>query len=264
MGESAKRIQELQQRVARLAGRGQGRETALFQLGHADADGFLGGGLGRGRLHEIFVTHAGEVGSGAGFAAMLARRALEADAALLWLRTDRTGGLGGGLYAPGLAEIGINVGSLILGLAPDEAALLRSAVDAARCAALGAVVIDCPGSARLLDLTASRRLALAAEKSGVTLLLLRGAAEPAASAAETRWLVGAAPSEALDANAPGRTMLDVELQRRRGGPAGRRWRVEWDRDQRCFRDPALPRPVVPLPARRPAGDRAPQEWRLTA
>jgi protein ImuA len=180
------------------------------------------------------------------------------------LRTEWAERRAGALHAPGLADLGLDVDTCIVGLVPDDVVLLRSAVDAARCPALGAVVIECWGAARPLDLTASRRLALAAEKSGVTLLLLRGEAAPAASAAETRWAVHAAPSRALDADAPGQTMFEVELQRRRGGPAGMRWCVEWNRDQACFRDPALSRPVVPLPARRAAGDRAQEQWRLIA
>ena len=72
----------------------------------------------------------------------------------------------------------------------------------------------------LLDLTASRRLALAAEQSGVTLLMLRLEAEPVPSAADTRWAVSAAPSQALEANAPGPPQLEIELLRRRVGPFG--------------------------------------------
>ena len=72
--------------------------------------------------------------------------------------------------------------ALVLGLAPDAKALLRGAADAARCAGLGALVVECWGKCPELDLTASRRLALAAEQSGVTLLMLRLEAEPSPSA----------------------------------------------------------------------------------
>src|SRR3546814_6499863 len=68
--------------------------------------------------------------------------------------------------------------AVILGLAPDDVSLLRCAADAARCAGLGVVVAECWGHPRVLDLTATRRLTLAAEKSGVTFLLLRMDAEP--------------------------------------------------------------------------------------
>src|SRR3546814_15680394 len=80
-------------------------------------------------------------------------------------------------------------------------------------------------------------LFLSAEKSSVTILLLRRDAEPMPSAADTRWQVRAAPSQALEANAPGHAALGIELLRRRAGPAGMRWRVEWNRDECIFREP---------------------------
>jgi protein ImuA len=38
----------------------------------------------------------------------------------------------------------------------------------------------------------------------------------------------------LEADAPGKPAFDIELLRRRGGQAGLRWRVEWDRDAYIF------------------------------
>src|SRR3546814_8123632 len=82
-------------------------------------------------------------------------------------------------------------------------------------------------------------------------------AEPMPSAADTRWQVRAAPSQALEANAPGHAALEIELLRRRAGPAGMRWRVEWNRDECIFREPALSGAVVSLPFGRPAADKRP-------
>lgn len=211
----------------------------------------------RGRLHEVFASDAGDAASAAGFAAMLALR-LQAgtDAPLLWLRTGNALRQGGGLYAPGLAELGGDPGRLLLAEAPDPLALLRCANDAARCAGLAGVVVESWGRMPAFDLTASRRLALAARESGVTLLMLRLGAEPMPSAAETRWSVAAAASQALEADAPGAPAVEIELLRWRSGPAGLRRRVEWNRDARAFREPALPRAVVPVPFRGAAADRA--------
>ena len=81
------------------------------------------------------------------------------------------------------------------------------------------------------------------------------AAEPGPSAAQTRWSIAAAASVALEADAPGLPVLDLALLRQRGRPAGDRWRLEWDRDQICFRQPAPSGAVVPLaPGRSLAGD----------
>lgn len=228
------------------ARRGWGR----FVSGHAAFDAFLGGGIARGKTHELFAgaeKDDDDGASAAGFAAMLGLLAQPPGKPLLWLRTDAAERRCGRLDAAGFAELGGDPASLVLARAPDDVALLRGAADALRCAGLGAVVIECLGNPRTLDLTASRRLTLVAERSGATGLLLRIGATPAPSAAETRWAVRAAPSAPLEAGAPGRPALDLELLRRRAGPAGMRWRVEWDRDARCFREPALSGAVLPLP-----------------
>ena len=256
MGESAIKLSALRRHVAGITLQ-HTRSSALFETGHGPLDVALGGGLACGRLHELFAASADDAASAAGFAAMLALRAMPPGRALLWLRTDSAERRSGHFHAHGLAELGGDPDAVLLGLAPDDVALLRCAADAARCAGLGVVVAECWGRPRALDLTASRRLALAAEKSGVTLLLLRIDAEATPSAADTRWRVAAAPSQALEANAPGPAALEVELLRRRAGPAGLRWRVEWDRDQRIFRrirEPALSGAVVSLPSNRPVAD----------
>jgi protein ImuA len=199
----------------------------------------------------LFAAEADDSASSLGFAAMLAIQAASGGP-ILWLKTDEAERRGGGFHAPGLAELGGDPDALVLGFAPDARALLKSAADAARCAGLGALIVECWGKCPALDLTASRRLALAAEQSEMTLFLLRPEAEPGPSAADTRWAVRAAPSRVLEANAPGPPQFEIELLRRRAGPSGMRWRLEWDRDRLAFNEPALPGTVVSLPSRRPA------------
>ncbi|WP_429590254.1 ImuA family protein [Sphingomonas zeicaulis] len=249
-------LSSLEARIARIAAPAQPRGTAgLFATGHAVLDQSLGGGLAQGAVHELFAGSAEDAGSAAGFALALAWQA-HRERRLIWLRSDAAERRTGQVYAPGLAELGLDPARLILGRMPDEVALLRAATDALRCAALGAVVIECPGKMRTLDLTASRRLALAARASGVTALLVRSDADPVPSAAETRWSVSAAASVALEAQAPGAPRFEVELLRRRSGPAGIRWCMEWDRNACVFREAArteaLPGAVVSLSERRPA------------
>lgn len=229
---------------------------ARHALGVASLDAVLGGGLARGRVHEIFPAEDDDAASAAGFAMALATGMATGMAApagtLMWLRGARAARLGGVLQAEGWAQLGGMPGQAVLGVIGDGLTLLRTAVDALRCAALGALIVETVGAMRELDLTASRRLALAAEKSGVSLLLLRHDARPVPSAAQTRWQVAAAPSQALPGNAPGRPAFDVTLLRQRSGPSGRDWRLEWDRDRRIFHEAALPGAVVSLPADRPA------------
>ncbi|WP_380878982.1 hypothetical protein ACFB49_19670 [Sphingomonas sp. DBB INV C78] len=259
MRESPKLIAALRGRIVAMAGPDSAAMNRIA-TGHVAIDAALGGGLASGRLHEVFATDPAEAASAAGFAAMLALRATHRSAAegLLWLRCDEAERRTGGLYAPGFAELGGDPDVLLLALAPDPVALLRGAADAARCAGLGAILVECWGNPRVLDLTATRRLTLAAEQSGVAVLLLRIDAEPAPSAADTRWQVRAAPSAALEANAPGQAAFDVELLRQRAGLGGLAWRVEWDRERCAFREPALSGAMVSLPQRGPAaGDLRP-------
>ena len=256
MRESVDSLTMLRRNLASIAGGERLFGRSRIATGHQSLDAALGGGLARGRVHELFAGDADDGPSAASFAAMLVLRASGRRAPIFWLRTDEAERRGGALHAPGLAELGGDPDALVLGVAPDPKSLLRSAADAARCPGLGALVIECWGKCPVLDLTASRRLALAAEQSGVTLFLLRLAAEPCPSAADTRWAVGAAPSQALEANAPGAPMFEIELLRRRSGPAGMRWRLEWNRDRLSFTDPALPGTMASLPSRRPvAADR---------
>src|SRR3546814_11738095 len=108
--------------------------------------------------------------------------------------------------------------------------LLRAAAEIVRCDEVGVAVIELWRQPRPLDLTASRRLAVAAEASGVTALMLRIDAAPTPSAAHTRWQVAAAPSQPLEANAPGLPALDLTLLRQRGGAGGPPLCVDWGRE----------------------------------
>ncbi len=221
--------------------------------GIASLDVALSGGLAYGKMHELFAADSEDCAAMAGFALAVATGMAEGRS-LLWLRSRRAAGAGGGLQAHGWTELGGRPEQLLCGTLPDATALLRAAVDALRCAELGAVITESHGNMRELDLTASRRLSLAAEKSGVPLLLLRIDATPSPSAAHTRWQIAAAPSQARPGNAPGSPTFDLELLRQKSGPSGMRWRLEWDRDQHSFRDAAHIGAVVPVSVRRPAAD----------
>lgn len=273
MRESSTSLAALRRTIAALDRGRPERDAARFATGHDGLDAALGGGLARGRLHELFADD-GEAGAGAGFALLLACRAAgDGHAPLFWLRGEGSARMDGAPYGPGLAALGIAPDRLVLGTMADSAALLQAALDALRCPALGAVVVEMRGRQPLLDLTASRRLVLAAEGSGVTALLLRIGGDPGSSAADTRWHVAAAPSAPLPGNAPGHSAFDLRLLRRRAGPDGMGWRVEWQAHRRAFgewtggrqdgkRDDGgngqapLSGAVVPLPAARPAADRA--------
>lgn len=218
-------------------------------LGVAVVDRALGGGLLAGKVHEVFARGAEDDVAAMGFATMLAIRFLRGGKSgdgMLWLReasVQRRAGLDGA----GLTGIGLDPARLVLGVLPDARALLRASVDALRCAGLGVVLLELSGNPPLLDLTASRRFALAAEASGTALLLLRlRGGTPMPSAAQTRWDIAPAPSAPLEAGAPGWPALAVSLLRQRGGAAGLDWTLEWDRDAGTFRPAALSGARLPL------------------
>lgn len=242
----------------------------VFPSGHTLLDAYLDGGFQRGQLHEVLADSAEDNGSAAGFAAMLGLLGLQPGKSILWLRTIAATRKGGRFNPAGLAELGGDPSRVLVAVACDETALLRSARDALRCNGFAVVIIECWGSPAILDLTAFRRLTLAADRSGVTAVMLRLGAREQLSTASTRWAVRSAPSDPLEANAPGYPALDLTLLRRRAGPFGKSWLVEWNRDATCFREctrqtgaastgrkAAFPGAVVPLPGIGQAAAREP-------
>jgi protein ImuA len=203
-------------------------EETQAPLGHKAADAVLRGGLLRGNLHEVFAGDA----SGFGFAACLARRAAGTKR-MLWIVQDFSALEHGQVAATGLAELGIDPAAVLLMRAANATDALRASTDALGCAALGAVVVEVPGNPRILDLTASRRLVLAAQTRGVTPILLRSEAAIEPSAAQTRWCVRSAASRPEDDW--GAPRFDAELARNRQGETGR-WIMEWCCDDSAFRD----------------------------
>jgi protein ImuA len=231
-----------------------------FSLGFSALDGHLNGGLERGAIHEIYAAGVEDCVNAAGFAGILASRAGEGRP-LCWIRQEFADRETGAIYPPGLAELGFGPERFLLVRVRDGASVLRAGAEAARCSSLGAVVIAPWGAPKEFDLTASRRLKLLAEASGVPLLMLRVGATPYPSAAQTRWRVGAAPSRAQPARAPGFPAFQISLLRHRGGIAPGQWCVEWNRDRYCFEAGPEFQPeagasplsgaVVPFPADRP-------------
>ena len=219
-------------------------------------------------LHELYADRASTAtavaGCGLGFVSGDGTRPV------LWVRQHLAELEAGAPYAPGLGEYGLDPGRTILVRARDGTAALQAGLEGARTAGLGAVLIELWGAARAYDLTASRRLALAARASGATVLLLRVAATPQPSAAETRWRIQSAPSAALAARAPGAPAFHLTLLRARSRQEGLSYRLEWNRDECRFAilepdswaghgtptrhngDAALSGAVVALPADRPA------------
>lgn len=228
-------LTDLRRHLAEVALRGAPAAVGQVSFGAPTLDGALGGGIARAALHEVYAPGTADLVAATGFAVGLAIRAA-GPRPILWVRQDVVDAETGRLHPPGLTELGLDPGRVLLVRARDAEGVLRAGSEAARCPALGAVLIEPWGEPRRLDLTASRRLSLAAEGSGATTLLLRAAISPQPSAARTRWQVAALPSRALEANAPGDPAFSVRLLRHRGGVSEREWHVEWSRDRQSFQE----------------------------
>jgi protein ImuA len=138
---------------------------------------------------------------------------------------------GGRIYPPGLG-----IGELIHVSARDARSALWAMEEGLRCSALGAVIGEIWGDPQALDFTATRRLAVAAERNGVAAYLIRLGGHANLSGARMRWRVASAPSLAypLDPKAPGQPAWDAELFRARGFAPGR-WSIAWDAQEQTMR-----------------------------
>jgi len=220
-------LPELREQIRRIE-RPAAATHEVLPFGVAAIDGVLpGGGLSRGALHEILGLGGDEEDGvlAAAFAAgIIARLMAAGDGMGLWClpRPD--------LYGPGLAAHGLDPGRLVLVRAPRDDEILWAMEEGLRAPGIAAVV----GEVGALPAVASRRLQLAAERSGITALLLRrwrdggqAARERALpNAAVTRWRIAALPSQPPQGEpGVGRPRWRVELLRCRGGePAC--WEVE--------------------------------------
>ncbi len=215
-------IDVLRDRVAKLERRGVGahnRRGPLLPIALLpELDRHLPwGGLPRAALHEVAGAGADreEGAAAAGFAAHWLAR-LQDSGPVLWIA--RAAGRDAiDLHAHGLNQQQLDPKRLILVAARRDDEALWAMEGGLKASSLGAVL----GEIEKLDLTASRRLQLAAEAGGVTALALRRwrlaerAARDAAQpiAAVTRWRITALPS------ASG-LRWQVDLTRCRGGKPG--------------------------------------------
>jgi protein ImuA len=202
-------------------------------------------------LHELCPAGPGAepaaIGLSLGLAASWAGKGQ-----IFWAAEEGVFAEEGAPYPPGLVGFGLDPGKLIVIRAGKREETLWAAEQAL--SATGAVVI-CALAARgkPLDLKATRRLLLIAERNHARCLLVRPLAE--ASAAWTRWRVSPAPSAGVG-DELGRPAYALELMRSRSGPAGVRFTVEWNAHVRRFDDMARDRsaasvdgPADPIRAR---------------
>ncbi|ABS64136.1 conserved hypothetical protein [Parvibaculum lavamentivorans DS-1] len=236
MSQAAKAalIADLKSRIASPLSIG-GDGCAAMSLGDAKIDRMLpDGGLRLGALHEIVAATYHDTGAVGGFLAGLAVCVMSRSTApILWCDAGRSPFDMGRLYGPGIAAFGLDPARLILVAPPRDSDCLWVMEEALRSHAFAAVVGEVESSSASLDLTATRRLQLAAEEAKIPVFLSTGCRKAAggASAAVTRWQVKAAPSAPVSyadekERLPGIPRWEVDLVRSRGGQPGH-WLVEW-------------------------------------
>jgi len=213
-------------------------DAGVLAIGLRPLDAALGGGLARAALHELAPAAPAQIGAASGFALALAALATAGGRTALFVQTDFSAMEAGALYGPGLDCLGLPMKRLIVLRVPRPVDVLWACEEALKSRGVAAVVAELPQTGAAADLTATRRLTLAARTGGNLGLLLRQHPSPVATAASTRWEISASPSVPDRYGGLGRTTFDLSLNRNRRGRCGR-FIVCWDHHARVFLPAAL-------------------------
>jgi protein ImuA len=231
-------------------------ESGVF-FGFPPLDTLVRGGLGRS-LHLFEVAGSMDAGSAVGFIVSFLFNKCSSQGDILWVGQSLSRSECGAAYGPGLQAMGLDPARILLVDAAHPADVLWAVEEGVGSGAVSAVVGEIHDPSRALDLTATRRIALRSEQSGVPVhLLVTGGAEVGATAARTRWRITAAPSR-HDAPAPallGAPVWRLELLRNRDGPCAERLVGFCPRDRRFFEPAARQRDAGPRQARQAAEER---------
>lgn len=206
-------IADLRDRISALEG-GSARKAGCLPFGVPEIDAVLpGGGLSYGTIHEFAGGGSGTV-DGAAAALFAAGIAARTKGHVVWCLTRPD------LFFPALEQAGLRHNRVVFVEAGKEEDVLASMEEALSYGSLGAVV----GELVRLPMVASRRLQLAAEKTGAMGLVVRRWRRQAEAndfgqptASSTRWRVSVLPSEELPVPGVGRARWLLELMRVKAG-----------------------------------------------
>lgn len=206
-------IAALKEQIDKIAG-GTARMQPVLPFHVDEIDHRLPrGGLALGALHEVAGGGDGAI-DGASAALFSAGIAARTTGPVLWCLTKPD------LFPPFLTRVGLALDRVIFVEAPNETMLLDCFEECLRQKGVGAVI----GEVARLPMTASRRLQLAAESSGVLGIALRRWRRQSEAtdfghptAAATRWRVSPLPSVPLPVQGVGRARWMLELLRARAG-----------------------------------------------
>ncbi len=206
-------ISDLRDRIAAMENR-HTKKAGCLAFGVPEIDAALpGGGLAHGALHEFAGGGAGTV-DGAAAALCAAGIAARTRGPVVWCLTRPD------LFFPALAQVGLHSDRVIFVESDREEDVLANMEEGLSFGGLGAVV----GETVRLPMVASRRLQLAAERTGTMALAVRrwrrqteagDFGQPTAST--TRWRVSVMPSDDLPVPGVGRPRWLLELMRVKAG-----------------------------------------------
>lgn len=172
--------------------------------------------------HEFLTLVPEDAAACNGFIAGILHALMQHGGACLWISASRN------LFPPSLKLFGVEPHRIIFVDLQQEKDVLWATEEALKCEGLAAVVAE----VREMGLTASRRLQLAVEKSGVTGLILRNdASRLSTTACVTRWQIKPISSQLKDGMpGVGFPRWNVELLKVRNGNPGK-WDIEWSAGQ---------------------------------
>jgi protein ImuA len=187
--------------------------------------------LSCGALNELVAAHTDRPAA-FGFLFTLTALGLEArPGPAVFIAARRTLAEFGAPYGHGLAQLGLDVGRLILVETGSDKDALWALEETLRSGVAAMVAGAIEGG---LGLTSSRRLNLAAATQRTPLVLLRGARATGTSAAATRWRIAAAPVSRDRFGTFAHWRWRVALERCRNGRPGE-WLIEWNHVAHRFR-----------------------------
>lgn len=189
-------------------------------------------------VHEFLCDGHEDAAATNGFIVALLSNVLAQSGYAVWINKVRT------VFPPGLQGFGIDPARVIFMQAARDKEALWVMEEGLRCKSLSAVIAEIPDA----DLTATRRLQLAVEDSGVTGFLLRhNPKKTGSSACVTRWRITALPSQ-LDDDLPGVGFprWHVELLKARNGRPGQ-WSLEWKNNSFNLIEPKVSREEIYSP-----------------
>ena len=236
------------------------QDWPIAQFGAAEIDSALpDNGLTTGALHEFLPASHGDFSASLGFGlGMLSRILQQKSGHVVWVRPAHQRFSQGTLYPSGLAAFGIDPDRVIHVNAPKPKTMLWALDEALANQAVAAAIGFLAENDRAYDFTASRRLSMRAAGHGATAFLFTSQPGFAmATAAETRWSVTAASSQAMQRRGQavpgiGAPRWHIRLAKSRRGGVGQ-WHLEWNHETLSFRlaSPLADRTPVWLPGHAP-------------